>query len=101
MTVARSYDAVRRDSSLAALKRDVLLASLLTSVNAECCDHWADDGRVALNWVGRSFALESLTFGRMPRASGWFANVLRGLRGFRHCQINQLLGYKKRDGPTP
>ncbi len=88
MTVARSYDAVHRDSSLAALKRDVLLGSLSTSVNAECCDRWADDGRVALNWVGRGFAPESFTFERMQRASARFANVLRGLHDFRHYEIN-------------
>ena len=46
------------------LAREVLHGSLADGMNAavECCDRWVGEGRVALNWIGKNFAVETLTF---------------------------------------
>jgi acetyl-CoA synthetase len=28
----------------------------------ECCDRWADEGRVALQWISKDFAEKTFTF---------------------------------------
>jgi acetyl-CoA synthetase len=43
----------------------------------ECCDKEAADSRVALNWIGRDAALETLSFAEFQDASARFANLLR------------------------
>ncbi len=59
-----SYQDAYRGLSVPELARDVLSGSLDEGTNAaiECCDRWADDGSVAINWIGRNFAKEEITF---------------------------------------
>ncbi|MGO8798972.1 MAG: AMP-binding protein [Roseiarcus sp.] len=75
----RDYQAAYRDFSLAALERRVLQGRLADGVNAgvACCDRWAGEGRVALEWVGRDFSRASVTFDELRRDSARFANLLR------------------------
>ncbi|MGP0057687.1 MAG: AMP-binding protein [Beijerinckiaceae bacterium] len=75
----RDYATAYRDFSLAELERQVLQGSLANGVNAciECCDRWAANGRVALDWFARDFSQESLTFHDLQLASARFANLLR------------------------
>jgi acetyl-CoA synthetase len=63
----RDYETAYRDFSLAALERETLVGSLASGVNAciECCDRWAQPGRVALDWIGRDFAHEQVTFAEL------------------------------------
>ncbi|HXZ02939.1 MAG TPA: AMP-binding protein [Stellaceae bacterium] len=75
----RDYRVAYRDFSLAALERETLQGSLAQGVNAcvECCDRWADDGRVALEWSAGDFARETVSFRALKEASAQFANLLR------------------------
>jgi acetyl-CoA synthetase len=75
----RDYEAVYRDFSLPALEREILSGSLANGLNAgvECCDRWAGNGRVALDWVSRDFAEQSVTFEELKESSARFANLLR------------------------
>ncbi len=75
----RDYGAAYGDFSLAALERRVLERGLEAGVNAAqaCCDRWADESRVALEFVARDFSRESVTFARLRRDSARFANALR------------------------
>jgi acetyl-CoA synthetase len=65
--------------SVAELARDVLQGGLDRGVNAavECCDRWADSERVALHWIGRDFAEETVSFAALRDQSSRFANLLR------------------------
>lgn len=74
-----SYQDAYRALSVPKLARDVLSGSLDEGTNAaiECCDRWADDGRVAINWIGRNFAKEEITFTELRDRSSRFANLLR------------------------
>jgi acetyl-CoA synthetase len=75
----RDYETAYRDFSLAAFERETLRGSLADGVNAcvECCDRWAENGRVALDWFGRDFSRESVTFAQLRQSSARFANLLR------------------------
>lgn len=75
----RDYETATRDFSLASLERQVLQGRLADGVNAcvECCDRWAGDGRVALDWVARDFSRQSVTFRELQLSSARFANLLR------------------------
>jgi acetyl-CoA synthetase len=75
----RDYETAYRGFSLAELEQDVLHGSFADGVNAciECCDRWAADDRVALDWFGRDFSQEILTFRDLQSASARFANLLR------------------------
>ncbi len=70
-----AYDAF----SLSELARELLHGSLEEGLNAaiECCDRWAAGGRVALNWIGKDFAAEPVTFETLREQSCRFANLLR------------------------
>jgi acetyl-CoA synthetase len=75
----RDYETAYRDFSLAALEQEILHGSFAEGVNAcvECCDRWAADDRVALDWFGRDFSQETSTFRDLQSASARFANLLR------------------------
>jgi acetyl-CoA synthetase len=72
------YRDAYRHFSVQELAREVLRADLADGVNAavECCDRWADGGRVALNWISKDFAEKSLTFEALSEQSARFANLL-------------------------
>lgn len=59
--------------------RSVLHGTLVGGIRAavECCDRWDRDGRVALHWIGKDFAEESVTFETLREQSSRFANLLR------------------------
>src|SRR5580704_15199465 len=78
------YDDARRDFSLRQLAQEFLHGSLTDGMNAavECCDRWADAGRVALNWIGKDFTGATVTFEALRDQSARFANLLAG-RGIR------------------
>lgn len=66
--------------SMAQLSAELLAGALGTNVNAafECCDRWADDpDRVAIHWIGKDFAEETVTFAALRDQSSRFANLLR------------------------
>jgi acetyl-CoA synthetase len=75
----RSYQDAYRELSVPKLARDVLNGSLDEGANAavECCDRWVEDGRVAINWIGRDFVKEEITFTELRDRSSRFANLLR------------------------
>ena len=74
----RDYQAAYREFSVEKLEREVLQGSLAEGLNAcvECCDRWAGDNSVALEWVGRDETRETLTFLELHDASARFANLL-------------------------
>ena len=75
----REYDTAYRDFSVELLERQILKGRLVEGLNAcvECCDRWTDNGRVALEWIGRDFVRETVTFLALQDAAGRFANLLR------------------------
>ena len=75
----RDYETAYREFSLPALARRVLAQGLDAPLNAcvACCGRWAEEGRVALEFVARDFSRESVTFRRLQKDSARFANVLR------------------------
>ncbi len=75
----REYRGAYRDFSVQQLAREVLHGSLADGVNAaiECCDRWAEDGRPALDWIGKNFNEEAFTFASLRDKSARFANLLR------------------------
>lgn len=75
----RDYAEAVRNFSAAALERQVLQGSLASGVNAsvECCDRWASDGRIALEWYGAGGERETVTFAQMRDDSARFANLLK------------------------
>ena len=78
----RDYQTAYREFSLERLEGEYLQGSLTDGLNAciECCDHWAsDDGRIALDWIGRDFLNEQVTFRELTIASARFANLLGSL----------------------
>ena len=74
----RDYQAAYREFSVEKLEREVLQGSLADGLNAcvECCDRWASDNRVALEWIGRDETRETVTFLELRDASARFANLL-------------------------
>ncbi len=75
----RDYQGAYRSLSVPALAREVVHGSLDRGISAavECCDRWAQNGRVALHWVGKDFAEETVTFETLRDQSSRFANLLR------------------------
>jgi acetyl-CoA synthetase len=75
----RDYFEAVRDFSAAALEQQILQGSLSTGLNAcvECCDRWAHDGAVALEWYGASGDRKTVTFAQMHDDSARFAHELK------------------------
>jgi acetyl-CoA synthetase len=75
----REYQDACRDFSVPRLAHEVLHGSLADGMNAaiECCDRWAVGGRAALNWIGKDFTEETVTFESLRDQSARFANLLR------------------------
>jgi acetyl-CoA synthetase len=75
----RDYKAAYDGISVPALARGVLSGSLDDGMNAavECCDRWAEGSRVALNWIGRNFVEETVSFEALRDQSERFARMLR------------------------
>jgi acetyl-CoA synthetase len=80
----RDYQDAYDSFSIDALERQTLSGSLSGGLNAciECCDRWAADDRVALEWFGADGERERVTFASLQASSGRFANLLasRGIR---------------------
>jgi acetyl-CoA synthetase len=74
----RDYATAYREFSVAELERRVLGQRLDEGLNVAvaCCDRWADEDRVALEFVARDFTRERVTFRRLQSASARFANLL-------------------------
>jgi acetyl-CoA synthetase len=82
-----SYAAAYRGFSLADLETRLYGPSTGALNAAElCCDRWARDGRVALNFVDKGFALHRVTFAELADSSARFANLLRA-RGIRERDV--------------
>jgi acetyl-CoA synthetase len=75
----RDYADTIRHFSAAALERSVLQGSLSSGLNAcvECCDRWAAEGAVALEWYGAQGERRTVTFAQLRDDSARFANLLR------------------------
>jgi acetyl-CoA synthetase len=74
----RDYHEAYNEFSIAALARDTLAGTLDGGLNAcvECCDRWADRGRIALEWVSRDFKREPIGFATLRDDAARFANLL-------------------------
>ena len=74
----RDYADAYREFSMADLERRALGQSLDGELNVAvaCCDCWADEGRVALNFVAKDFSRETVTFKQLQVDSSRFANLL-------------------------
>lgn len=59
----------------------MLAGDLSKGVNVcvECCDRWADTGRLALRWRDAEGRAKDMTFAELRDASARFANLLRSL----------------------
>src|SRR5690606_38978198 len=68
-----------REISVASAEGDLLRGRLATGLNAaiECCDRWAEDDRIALEWVGREFQRETVDYAALKADSERFANLLK------------------------
>ena len=75
-TAAQAFDLDQALASVLSGRADALNACI------ECCDRYADSGRVALYWEGRDGASATWTFAQLQQASARFANFLhsRGVR---------------------
>jgi acetyl-CoA synthetase len=75
----REYQTVHREMSVASAEKDLLHGRLGSGLNAavECCDRWASDGRIALEWIGRDMQRETLSFATLRADSERFASLLR------------------------
>ena len=73
------YFGTVKNFSAADLERRVLAGSLSDGVNAcvECCDRWAKDGAIALEWYGANGERRTLTFAEMRDNAAKFANYLK------------------------
>jgi acetyl-CoA synthetase len=80
-TAMRDYFESVKNFSAADLEGRVLAGSLGGGVNAcvECCDRWAKDGAIALEWYGANGERRTLTFAEMRDNAAKFANYLRSL----------------------
>lgn len=74
----RDYFEAVQNFSVTELEKSVLDGSLSTGLNAciECCDRWAADGAIALEWYGTSGARKTVSFSQMCEDSARFANYL-------------------------
>ncbi len=75
----RDYFATVKNFSAADLERRVLAGSLVHGVNAcvECCDRWAKDGAIALEWYSANGERATVTFAEMRGSAAKFANYLQ------------------------
>jgi len=75
----RDYRTAYRDFSMSDFAREILAGDLDGGLNAaiECCDRWAEGDRVAINWIGKDFSEETITFAELRAQSIRFANLLR------------------------
>ena len=76
----QDYRTARDTFSIAQLAAELLAGDLGANINAavECCDRWAGDpDRVAIHWIGKDFAEETVTFAALRDQSSRFANLLR------------------------
>jgi acetyl-CoA synthetase len=78
-TAMRDYFDTVKNFSAADLERRVLAGSLRDGVNAcvECCDRWAKDGAIALEWYGANGERRTVTFAAMRENAAKFANYLQ------------------------
>ena len=74
----REYQDAYDNFSITEVERRVLHGSLTGGLNAciECCDRWATDGRVALEWFGARGERERVTFASFRDGAARFANLL-------------------------
>ncbi|MEP6557529.1 MAG: AMP-binding protein [Burkholderiales bacterium] len=75
----RDYNEAFQDFSVGAFERQVLAGSLADGLNAyhECCGRWADDPqRIALEWIGKGFTVQTVTYAELARQSAQFAHLL-------------------------
>jgi len=74
----RDYFEAIQNFSVAELEKSVLNGSLSAGLNAcvECCDRWAGNGAIALEWYGTSDARKTISFSQMHEDSARFANYL-------------------------
>ncbi len=75
----RDYAEAVRNFSFEALERRTLSGSLAGGVNAcvECCDRWARNGAVALEWYGAQGERRTVTFEEMRDDAARFAHYLK------------------------
>ena len=75
----RDYFETVKNFSAADLERRTLAGSLSDGVNAciECCDRWAKNGTIALEWYGANGERRTVTFKEMRDNAGRFANYLQ------------------------
>ena len=75
----RDYFDTVKNFSAADLEKKILQGSLAAGLNAcvECCDRWAKDSRVALEWYGATGARKTVTFAEMRDEAAQFANLLK------------------------
>jgi acetyl-CoA synthetase len=75
----RDYFEAVKDFSAADLERRTLAGSLSEGVNAciECCDGWAKNGAIALEWYGANGGRRTVTFEEMRDNAARFANHLQ------------------------
>src|ERR1700722_15349563 len=74
----RDYQDAYDNFSITELEHRVLHGSLSGGLNAciECCDPWAADGRIALEWFGVRGERERVTFESIRDSAARFANLL-------------------------
>ncbi len=75
----RDYLTAYNEFSVPTLAREILQGDLDAGLNAaiECCDRWANGDRVAINWIGKDFSEETVTFSQLREQSIRFANLLK------------------------
>ena len=75
----RDYAEAVRHFSFEALERRTISGSLTDGLNpcVECCDRWAKDGKIALEWYGANGERKTVTFAQMRDDSARFANYLK------------------------
>ncbi|MFZ0017900.1 MAG: hypothetical protein WAL10_11235 [Acetobacteraceae bacterium] len=73
----RDYLTAYNEFSVPTLAREILQGDLDAGLNAaiECCDRWANGDRVAINWIGKDFSEETVTFSQLREQSIRFANL--------------------------
>jgi len=75
----RDYAEAVRNFSFEALERRTISGSLKDGLNpcVECCDRWAKDGRITLEWYGANGERKTVTFEEMREDAARFANYLK------------------------
>ena len=75
----RDYTEAFEHFSVRALERQLLAGSLADGLNAyhECCGRWANDPqRIALEWTGKDFSVQTVSYADLARQSAQFAHLL-------------------------